>query len=111
MNSLQNSSKHVVAICNDVRVYDNPYIVEPGRLAAKEGDDVVFQNLSDVIITIKFLNGKTPFNEDGFEVNPDIAKEPIALNGTSGSYPYRILCGDMQKPADGSLPIIIIIKK
>jgi len=68
MANLQNSIKHVVAIGKDKRVYDNPYIIEPGRLAARVGDKVEFQNLSGVDIKIKFLYGKTPFKVKRFNV-------------------------------------------
>ena len=109
-NQMNGPQKHVVAICEDERVYENPFVVAPGKLVVRLEDEIEFQNLSTVEIKVDFLNGNTPFNEKDFLIAKDNKKAKDVLKCTPGSYPYKILCGEKEKHAQGSLPIIIIIK-
>jgi len=102
--------KHDVAVCSDVREMGNPYIVAPGRLLAREGDEVVFRNHSGVPMVIKFPRGNTPFDVAEFTVAiNDLVRVTVAPGTTPGGYPYHIYCGAATETARGSLPIIIII--
>ena len=110
MDNLLKPNKHDVAVCKDVRERGNPYIVAPGRLVARIGDEVIFRNHSDVPMVIKFPNGNTPFDEDEITIAiNDIGRLTVAVGTPPGGYPYHIYCGGASESARGSLPIIIII--
>ena len=90
MNNLQNFGKHDVAVCKDVRERGNPYIVAPGRLVAREGDEITFRNLSGVPIRIKFPKGNTPFDDDDFVVAlNDWGEKTVSIGTPPGGYPYH----------------------
>ena len=54
--------RHVVVIAEDHREDVSPYIVVPGRLAAAEGDEIFFKNVTGDSVTVSFL-GDSPVGD------------------------------------------------
>jgi len=106
MTVTADQDRRVVAIFKD----EGAYIVAPGQLIAKVGDEVCFQNLTGISVTIRFPN-KELFERDELTLDPGEDKPEELRNPQAGGYSYNVYCDGKEKEAHASMPRVIVYRK